>query len=103
MTDDDAIRRVLLEIVGKGLLRIRWLGEAGHALDCSAEADHLHNLPSLIETVRLGPLRSYYDTERPIFLQRCPTSAEGFQPLWDQLRNFLERGEKESDGREPPA
>ena len=89
MDNDKEIRITLLKILRIGLLRIRALGSEGSAQQCSVEADHLHNLPGLVESSRPEELLYYYDIERPSFLRRTTSNTDEFKPLWDQLAKLI--------------
>lgn len=73
------IAAVLLEIMQRSILRIR--SSASHD-GCFAEADHIHNLPSLIADYREELLAHYLN---------CFTRDEllGYEPLWQELRTLL--------------
>ena len=80
---DERITQVLLETLRVGILRIRAAAFAGRAEECALEADHLHNLPSVIQSRRPELLQYYLTVERPAFERRAP-HAEEFSPLWDE-------------------
>lgn len=87
---DDAIRRVLLQIIRLGLLRIRAAGYAGRADDCALEADHLHNIPQLLQSHQPEELHYYFVVERPGFVSRATARVDEFTPLWDELGHLLD-------------
>jgi len=89
MDNDKEIRTILLRILRVGLLRIRTLGGEGSAQQCSVEADHLHNLPGLVESLRPKEILYYYDVERPGFLRSTTSNTDEFKPLWDQLGELI--------------
>src|SRR5262249_45627579 len=80
---------LLLDILMVALLRIRGLGNAGHAEACSIEADHIHNLPMLIRFFSWEKLLYYYHTERVAFLNRSKWNVDEFKPFWDKLQVLL--------------
>jgi hypothetical protein len=84
------IARAIVEILRTGILRIRaegWLGDAGR---CAAEADHLHNLPSLLTDFSFDRLKYYWEVERTAFLQRGGRAgADGFELLWKEIERYL--------------
>jgi hypothetical protein len=96
LNDDDEIKRILCDILCMGLLRIRAFGNAGYAEVCSVEADHLHNLPRLIQSVHWEELIYYYTVERAAFLENTRTNVEAFMPLWSELDKAIQakRAEK---------
>lgn len=80
------IAAILLDILSMAALRIRALGGAGNARRCAIEADHIHNLPALLQDYSPELLRYYWEAERPGFIsQSTPADLAGFQPLWAQL------------------
>jgi hypothetical protein len=93
---DEELRRVLLNLLGTGLLRIRALGWAGRAEDCAVEADHLHNLPRLTLDPKMELVKSYYTIARPVFIKESKDSTKQFEPDWKRLGEILD--EMESKG-----
>jgi hypothetical protein len=83
MTDDD-IKRVLLEILRIGLLRVRSAAWEGRSAECAVEADHLHNIPRLVQSLNPVLLRYYLTAERPAFAKIAPRADE-FASLWEEL------------------
>lgn len=83
---DQRITNVLLRILEVGLLRIR---AARDCAECALEADHLHNLPSIIQTQRPELLEYYLTAEQPGF-ERDARNVEQFTPLWVELRRLVE-------------
>lgn len=80
------IARILTQLVATGLLRIRALGWSANAERCAVEADHLHNLPTLLADFRPELLTFYLDVERVAFIQQSsPEEVEGFEPMWTAL------------------
>ena len=85
------IATVLLEILSRGILRIRALAWSGDANRCIVEADHIHNLPNLIRDYSPELLTFYWEVERASFVSQIPESLlEGFEPLWRELRPYVE-------------
>jgi hypothetical protein len=90
------IAKIITEILTAGLLRIRALGWSGANTErCAVEADHLHNLPALLNDFKPELLAYYWDAERVSFIERSsPEEVEGFEPLWDAMSGFVPRSEK---------
>jgi hypothetical protein len=86
--NDDRVRRVLLEILRIGLLRVRAAGYAGHAGECAIEADHLHNLPRLVQALAVEELQYYYSVERSAFASQS-SDVRNLEPLWEELGTLL--------------
>ena len=94
MNGNDEINQILLEILRVGLLRIRVYGSSGDGDACCLEADHLHNLPALIQTFHRELLLFYYDVERPAFLRATTREVDAFTKLWDRLGKMIEQDER---------
>jgi len=88
MQKEEEIRHILLGLIRIGLLRTRVFGWDGLAEDCALEADHLHNLPTIVQEPKTESLVYYYDVERPAFIQRAKDTME-FEPGWNQLAVIL--------------
>jgi hypothetical protein len=88
MQVEEELRRILLNLLRIGLLRIRAFAWDGLAEYCALEADHLHNLPDIAFEVRTELLLHYYDIERPGFVKRA-MNPEQFQPDWKRLGEIL--------------
>jgi len=87
--DDTEIRTILLNILRIGLHRIRTLGMDGAAEQCSVEADHLHNLPELVQSPRPELVSYYYNVERAGFLRCTRLNADEFMPEWERLGKLV--------------
>jgi hypothetical protein len=90
MDMSDEIKTVLLSILRIGLLRIRALGTEGSAQQCSVEADHLHNLPGLVQSPRPDQILYYYNVERTGFLRSTTSNTDEFKTQWEQLAKLIE-------------
>ena|SRR5271154_3474366 len=77
-------REIYTEILYYGLLAIRNAQDLAYA---RALANHLHNLPSLIQNLEHAGLHDYYwRVERASFLQQVtPEQARVFESLWKEL------------------
>jgi hypothetical protein len=81
---------VLLRILQTGLLRIRNRSWENEANACGYEADHLHNLPSLLSDYSPERLIYYWQVERPCFAdQSGPEGVAAFRLLWERLEKLL--------------
>lgn len=58
---------------------------------CANEADHLHNLPSLLSNYSPGLLRDYWEVERPAYCNRGDGHPEAFAPAWERLQHLLKK------------
>jgi hypothetical protein len=82
-----AIATILLEMLHHGILCARAAGWSGDAERCAVEADHIHNLPELIENYSPERLRYYWDAERVSFMSSCPAGElSSWLPLWQRLQ-----------------
>jgi hypothetical protein len=91
MDTSEDIKNVLLEILARGLLRIRTLANSGNSDACAIEADHLHNIPSLIRSIhRTELLHFYYDIERPSFRNVAKVDIRAFDELWARLGSLID-------------
>lgn len=80
------IAEVLAQMIAEGLLRIRADGWANRPDLCAIEADHLHNLPSLIADYSPARLAYYWTVERPGYLRQMPEAERsGWEAHWDKL------------------
>ena len=89
MNDADEIKAVLLNILQIGLLRIRAFGGDGAAKQCGIEADHLHNLPTLVQLPSIERLLYYYNVERTEFLSHT-SNADMFKSHWERLAKLID-------------
>lgn len=90
MTRAEEIVPVLFRILETGLLRARSAAWAGNAARSADEIDHIHNLPTLIESISDERLRAYWDGDRTAFLSRYPDAVMAFGPLWDRVRSAVD-------------
>jgi hypothetical protein len=78
---------ILLNILETGLLRIRSLAWSDRADLCAVEADHIHNIPSLLEDYTEDKLRYYWEVERISYIERSGDEHDFvWAPLWERLR-----------------
>ena len=96
MKNEEQVRIVLLRILQIGLLRIRSFGWDGKADECAKEADHLHNLPELLENFQLDRVRQYLEVYRNAFMKQA-ANTEQFVPQWNRLQRLLEDAESQDE------
>jgi hypothetical protein len=85
------IAEIILEILNRGILRIRALSNCEPSKRCFLEADHLHNLPHILSDYRVERLLYYWEMERPSFMSKVPENElRDLAPLWEQLERALE-------------
>lgn len=89
------IEAALLKILSLALVNIRGFGMTEpDAARCAAEADHVHNLPSLIGSYSAGALGYYLDVCVPEYVRlvgQNSGTAKLFQPLWEKLREYQQK------------
>jgi hypothetical protein len=85
------IANLITQILGWGILRIRVLGWDGQADACAVEADHLHNLPSLLRDFSPALLAFYLRTSREAYLAQLSEPPLEYRPLWKELEDELAR------------
>jgi hypothetical protein len=87
------VASLLLRIIGLALLNVRGFGfTKGDANRCAIEADHVHNLPDLIENFSAGALRYYLDVSRAQYrrlIANEPGTSKLFESVWDQLDEYM--------------
>ncbi len=85
------IAEILLCILQTGLLRIRSLAWQECTELCAIEADHIHNLPSLIMNYSPEKLLYYWDIERSEYLRQVSAEhSDGWAALWQRLGHEIE-------------
>ncbi len=92
MTERD---RIYIEILGFALPQIRNAAQAGLVEYCAVEADHIHNLPSLIGESNELRHAYYLDAEREWYLERVDRTLPHVQwllrryaELWSELESL---------------
>jgi hypothetical protein len=94
MTCPPAVAAILLDVLAHGLLRVRAAAWSGDTVQAALEADHLHNIPALLQHHSPELLRHYWEVERPGYAARIsPAARAEWEPLWSALRAAAEREE----------
>lgn len=101
MTCPPEVAAILADILTWGLLQIR-NGELDPAL-MQAEADHLHNLPTLLVDYDPKRLDYYWDVERPSYLRllRSPKACQVIEGYWAELEPCVRAIRDTMDRDEP--
>jgi hypothetical protein len=87
MNCPEPIAEPVLAIIRHSLLQARMAGWEGDAELCAVLMDHIHNLPDLLSDYSEERLAYYWDTERPVFVDRVPADVSNpYLPLWDDLQ-----------------
>ena len=93
----DEVRVAVVQILREGLLRIRRAAGAADAGLCFIEADHLHNLPTLLESYSEELLRFYLEVERKAYVNQLGRhvardthhqDVRQLQPHWAALERY---------------
>jgi len=89
---------IYLQILRDGILTIRSLAAGGDRERIFAEADHIHNLPTLIGNANHQLHLYYAQIERPCYLEWLKNHVDLtqhdftnplFAPLWKRLDSIL--------------
>lgn len=87
--------QIYIRILEHGLLRLRDAGLLRMVEYCTIEAEHLHNLPSLIGEANERRHKCYFEKERPYYLERVDRSVPGldftlrrYEECWQELREL---------------
>lgn len=91
------LRYIYLKILEYGLLNIRELSRAQDVRLCEIEADHLHNIPSLVQSDNIERHRYYYDIERTSYLESIKSAGRGSEcfafrrycELWGEMGKVI--------------
>jgi hypothetical protein len=95
---------IYIDILHAGLLFIRAAGWSNNVRICEIEADHLHNIPSLIGEKNDLRHRYYFDVERMSYIERIAKenvpselsrgTADRYRAFWEELAEFYENERK---------
>lgn len=87
--------RIYLDILRWGLVKIRDAAAMGWVSYCGVEAEHLHNIPSLLGETNEHRHIYYLDTEKSLYLERVDRTLPGvdftlrrYDSLWQELEAF---------------
>jgi hypothetical protein len=81
---------IYCDILRTGLLNIRSCSNDRER--CFTEADHLHNIPELLQHFNKEELhRFYWEVMRPSFISQCKLELTGFEQLWKELEAANQR------------
>jgi len=85
------IAAIVLKILEYSMLNIRLAAHQGNTEQCFQEADHVHNLPSLLASFSEEKLRYYWTVERPIYMKRSKGNyAISFSAQWKILQDIVD-------------
>jgi hypothetical protein len=84
------IQESLLRILKHGLLNIRYYAEGKNLERCAIEANHLHNIPSLLETFSVDLLKFYIDIEMREYVRETNNQVpEEVRRAWIALTDWV--------------
>jgi hypothetical protein len=86
------IADLVLAILTHCLLSTRAAGWGGKAAQCAIQADHVHNLPSLLADYRPELLDYYWKVQRACYIKKCMeagVSIASLEPIWQELSKYL--------------
>jgi hypothetical protein len=89
------IAEPLLEILRLGLLAIRAAGLSNRGDVCAIHADHLHNIPGLIEDYSDDRLLFYWQVERVCLIEKL-NPGRYFEEPWSHLEIVVAKVEMNS-------
>jgi hypothetical protein len=82
----------LLTILKLGLLNIRYQAERKNTERCAIEANHLHNIPGLLEKFSIDLLKFYIDVERTQYIRETKDQVpEEIRDAWTELSHWLSK------------
>ena len=94
--------QIYIRILEHGLLRLRDAGLLGMVEYCAIEAEHLHNLPSLIGETNERRHEHYFENERMYYLKRVNRSVplldftlRRYEECWQELLELTEQSRTE--------
>ena len=79
------IADIILRILQTGIVEARSAGWSKDAERCTAQADHIHNLPDLLRRYSPRKLKYYWNRERPLFISGMGGQPLVFEELWAEL------------------
>lgn len=89
----DEVMDAVLQILSTAILSIRFASWSGDARYAAVEANHIHNLPSLLRRYHPDKLDYYLTVARPSYLEELQelhgSDTEVYAPLWRRLEQAL--------------
>jgi hypothetical protein len=84
------VQASLFTILKLGLLIIRSEAERKNSERCAIEANHLHNIPGLLDNFSVDALKYYIDVEAPQYVRESNEQIpEEFRRAWTELTDWL--------------
>jgi hypothetical protein len=92
MNTPPVIQASLLTILKLGLLNVRYYAQGKKLERCVIEANHLHNIPGLLENFSIDLLKYYIDIERPQYVRETNDQVlEEVRGAWSELADWLSK------------
>jgi hypothetical protein len=92
MITPPVIQASLLTILKLGLLNFRYYAQGKNLERCVIEANHLHNIPGLLENFSIDLLKYYIDIERPQYVRETNDQVlEKIRGAWSELADWLSK------------
>jgi len=85
---EQEIKQILLNILQIGILNARAAAWGNDSERCAIEADHIHNLPSLVRDLEMKRLLYYYDISRSSFIHQS-SNTKLFDRDWARLGDII--------------
>lgn len=84
------VQASLLAIVEIGIVNIRSQCEGRRYDSCEAEANHIHNLPALVQNFSADKVAYYLEVELPQYVREVGNHPRGdLLPHWEILKGWL--------------
>ena len=83
------IAKVLVKIIHTGILRMRCFAQSESPDRCFLEADHLHNIPTILESYSPDLIAHYWSIERPSYIQQLEEKTVQFDHCWNELSRLI--------------
>ncbi|WP_027709899.1 hypothetical protein [Zooshikella ganghwensis] len=91
MLDKTRLNEILLNILEDGITFIRHYSAQGKSTQVNIEADHLHNIPSLINNLSRERLEYYLNIEVKSYRDKVNGKPRAkLENEWSNLRQILE-------------
>jgi hypothetical protein len=92
MNTPPIVQTSLLTILKIGLLNIRYYADGRNLERCAIEANHLHNIPGLLEKFSIDLLKFYIDVERTQYIRETKDQVlEEIRDAWTELTHWLSK------------
>lgn len=106
----ESLDQIYLEILEAGILAVRNAAGDGELSYCRAEAEHIHNIPTLIGEDNIERHNYYYNAERVDYLNWLNSKGseeakqwilERYLSAWEKMGKILEDENKRREESSP--